>query len=107
MHKEDYKMKDKQARARTVFERQEENAQQLENYKMSFGDDKGKLQPAGGQAGDPVQVIADTERGELIKFIVENRGYRPEDIPREIRFLKFCDIELLRQIKQSIENRVK
>jgi hypothetical protein len=45
------------------------------------------------------------ERRELTEFIVLNRGYREEDIPREKRFLKFYDTELLRQIKLSIENR--
>jgi hypothetical protein len=101
-------MKDKlRARARSVFESIRDDAAQLENYKMSFGD-KDKLRKE--EDAVQLQVIAqdENERCNLVEFIIANRGYQEENIPQEkARLLKFYDIELLRQIKQSIENRVK
>jgi hypothetical protein len=90
----------RQARARTAFSRQEADAQERETYRK----------PAGEQVKDaqPLQVTAalteeeTKERRELTEFIVLNRGYREEEIPREKRFLNFYDTELLRQIKLSI-----
>jgi hypothetical protein len=88
----------------TVFEGLREDAAQLENYKTSFGD-------KGIRKEEDVQLPVapdENERRELVDFIILNRGYQRENIPQEkARLLKIYSIRLLREIKQSIESRVK